>query len=366
MSIIDGIIPIILTLGLIQGLILGSMLIFLDGKKNRSTLFLGLFILAYALELIIPILKYSDIIAYYPSFKLFPVDFRWLTFPLFYVYVQNISIIPKVRRIYYILIPGGIAFIVNVIVFFQPAVNKEIIRNSTWFQLFDLVGLMFSFFIAIKIYFFINKHTTELKNQYSFTQNKELQWVKIFLLIGIAFTVVSFGLNPNTFYFILTMSIVNVVLLYWISIKGIRQQNVQTLIPIPEKEVENIEADERKATRKQKTNEDIELVKKIDQYFLNQKEYLKPDLTIADVSQYVNEHPKRVSLAINIVAERNFKSFVNSYRIAEAKRLLQDKSAVNYSIEGIGSEVGFKSKSVFYSIFKKETGLTPNKFRNQQ
>lgn len=362
MGIINDIISIILTLGIIQGLIFGLILIFIDGKKNRSTLFLGMFVLTYALELIIPILKYSDIIIHYPRLKLLPVDFRWLTIPLFYVYVQKISILPKVKNIYYLLIPGVIALILNTIIFFQSVASKEIIRNSTWFKSFDFLGLIFSFFISIKILLFINKHTTELKNQYSFTQSKELQWAKLFLLIGIIFIIISFGLNSDSLYFILLMSIVNVALLYWVSIKGIRQQNIQTLIQLSDSNKNNQESE--KVTIQNKKM-DIDLFKKIEQYIILEKMYTQANLTITDVARGIKEQPKRVSGLVNLIAGKNFKSYINSFRVAEAKKLLKNKKFDYLSIEGVGFEVGFQSKSTFYEAFKKETGTTPFVFKSQ-
>lgn len=56
---------------------------------------------------------------------------------------------------------------------------------------------------------------------------------------------------------------------------------------------------------------------------------------------------------------------INDLRIAEAKRLLQNQSFNKYSIEAIGLESGFKSKSVFYSQFKASTDLSPGEFRKQ-
>ncbi|PIA79548.1 hypothetical protein BFR04_01515 [Gaetbulibacter sp. 4G1] len=359
-----NIISLIYTLGFVQGVVLGILLIILNRKRDISTIFLGIFVLAYALELLLPIIKYSNIISNYPQLQLFPFDFRYLTFPLFYIYVQKISILPKTKNIYYILIPGAIALIINTIIFFQDIDTKEIIRNSIWFQTFDFIGLMFSLFIGIITYLFIKKHSTESKNQYVFTQNKELLWAKQFLLIGITYTIIAFSLNIDDFYFNLSTSIINVGLLYWISIHGVRQRNVQTLIEVSNTNIKN--TNKRSNIQvKQNKEVDIELFKKIEEYIISEKIYTKTNLTIIDVSTSVNEHPKRVSHVINSISNKNFKSYINSFKINDAKKLLRDNDSHNLSIEGIGIEVGFQSKSVFYDAFKKETGITPSSYKNQ-
>lgn len=268
---------------------------------------------------------------------------------------------------YYYLIPWVVIFTFSLLTYFNAINGIDKLWNSSWFNwLYYKGSTLFDLFMAAKIIIFINKHTRETKNQYSTTINKELKWAKLFAICGITFIIIMhIRLIFYNFYLELLEAIINVGFLYWVSIRGIRQQNVKPLIQIIEKDNEKTQAEDDNVSRKQKTNEDVEIVKKIEQYFLNQKEYLKPDLTIADVSKYINEHPKRVSLAINIVTKKNFKSYINSYRIEEAKRLLKNKSTTNYSIEGIGLEAGFKSKSVFYNAFKRETGLTPNNFRIQ-
>jgi len=45
---------------------------------------------------------------------------------------------------------------------------------------------------------------------------------------------------------------------------------------------------------------------------------------------------------------------------------LQKGLASELSIDGIGRESGFASRSNFYSAFKAETGFTPNEFLNNQ
>lgn len=358
MNVINNLIQIILLLGIIQGFIYGVLLIS-NRKKDRSTLFLGFFVLVYALELTLPLIKYSNLISDYPQLRFIPFDFRYLTFPLFYIYVKKISILPKSKNILYILIPGLIAFIINVIVFFQDVDTKKIIGMSSWFQTFDLIGLIFSLFIGVITYLFINKHTSELKNQYSFTQGKELKWAKQFLVIGFIYMIIIFCFNINHFYFHFITSIINVVLLYWISIRGLHQKNIKPLVQFTE--IINTKDD---TPLIQKKEVDIKLFEKIEKYVLSEKLYKQSNLTITDLTKQFNEHPKLISSVINLVSEKNFRSYINSFRIKEAKKLLKDNHSNNLSIEGIGFEVGFQSKSAFYQAFKKETGTTPSNYKN--
>jgi AraC-like DNA-binding protein len=55
---------------------------------------------------------------------------------------------------------------------------------------------------------------------------------------------------------------------------------------------------------------------------------------------------------------------VNNYRVEEAKGVLENPENDHLSIEGIGFDAGFKSRSAMYSAFKKQTGHTPGHFRS--
>lgn len=56
---------------------------------------------------------------------------------------------------------------------------------------------------------------------------------------------------------------------------------------------------------------------------------------------------------------------MNGYRVEKAKDLLTDKEQDLFNIEYIGEMAGFKSKSAFYTAFKKNTGLTPQAYRKE-
>lgn len=93
------------------------------------------------------------------------------------------------------------------------------------------------------------------------------------------------------------------------------------------------------------------------------KPYRKPDLTLSSLSNQIRIPVHYLSQVINEKINCHFLDFINRYRIEEAKSSLIDQSSENYTIEAIAYEVGFNSKSTFYSAFKKVTNTTPANYR---
>jgi AraC-like DNA-binding protein len=63
------------------------------------------------------------------------------------------------------------------------------------------------------------------------------------------------------------------------------------------------------------------------------------------------------------LGHRNFNSFVNRYRIAEAKAALCDPQQAEVPVLTIALDAGFSSLGPFNRAFKAETGMTPTEFR---
>jgi ligand-binding sensor domain-containing protein/AraC-like DNA-binding protein len=110
-------------------------------------------------------------------------------------------------------------------------------------------------------------------------------------------------------------------------------------------------------------NKTREYVSRLEQAMEKDKLYLDPDLTLAKLAASTTIPPKHLSQVINERFELNFNDFVNRYRIEEAKRKLLAIKAVDSKLLRIAFEAGFNSKSVFFSTFKKSTGLSPSEFR---
>ncbi|MDR0364782.1 MAG: AraC family transcriptional regulator [Bacteroidales bacterium] len=97
----------------------------------------------------------------------------------------------------------------------------------------------------------------------------------------------------------------------------------------------------------------------VTQYLQTSGAYKNSDLILTDVSRETGIHHKNISTAINGYLHRNLFELVNSMRVEEAKRQLQELSASDYTVEGIYSNCGFRSHSTFYMAFKKFEGVSP-------
>jgi YesN/AraC family two-component response regulator len=101
----------------------------------------------------------------------------------------------------------------------------------------------------------------------------------------------------------------------------------------------------------------------IDTQIKLEKLYMDPDITLDSLAETLEIMPRDLSMIINRHFGANFYTFINSYRIEEAKKMLKDSAKKDTTITEIYLEVGFNSKSVFYTFFKKLEGMTPTKFR---
>ncbi|MFK7782547.1 helix-turn-helix domain-containing protein [Psychroserpens sp.] len=99
-------------------------------------------------------------------------------------------------------------------------------------------------------------------------------------------------------------------------------------------------------------------------HLIQDKELFKDaNLKLADIALAFKTSPHTLSQYLNDNLGKSFSLFINEYRIEEAKRLLHSND--NYTIEAIGYESGFNSKSTFFTTFKSLVGITPSAYRKQ-
>ena len=101
---------------------------------------------------------------------------------------------------------------------------------------------------------------------------------------------------------------------------------------------------------------------RLDSIIKEHKLYLNPNLNLGDLAEIMNLSPREVSQIINRHAQKNFASFVNGYRVEEAKKLLKTGNG-DSKIIGIAHDSGFNNLSTFNVAFKSMTHQTPTEYR---
>ncbi|MBV8186975.1 MAG: helix-turn-helix transcriptional regulator [Alphaproteobacteria bacterium] len=106
------------------------------------------------------------------------------------------------------------------------------------------------------------------------------------------------------------------------------------------------------------------LLAALERVMATERAYRQEGLTIGSLAQQLGLPEYRLRRLINQeLGHRNFNSFVNRYRIAEAKAALADLSQAEVPVLTIALDAGFSSLGPFNRAFKAETGMTPTEFR---
>jgi AraC-like DNA-binding protein len=89
-----------------------------------------------------------------------------------------------------------------------------------------------------------------------------------------------------------------------------------------------------------------------------------PDLRIGSLADQIGAPEHALRGHINgAMGYRNFADFINSYRLAEAKRRLSDPAHASESILAIAMDSGFASLQTFNRVFRAAEGMTPTDYR---
>ena len=109
-------------------------------------------------------------------------------------------------------------------------------------------------------------------------------------------------------------------------------------------------------------NEAIDIKQRILSAFEEDKLFKDSAVGLNELSKHIEKDRYKVSQVLNEYLQKNFYALLNHYRIQEARELLLAHPML--SVKAVMYEVGFNSKTSFYGAFKKETGLSPNDYRN--
>lgn len=103
-----------------------------------------------------------------------------------------------------------------------------------------------------------------------------------------------------------------------------------------------------------------EIKSRIFALFEQEKPYLSPDLTIADLARMLYTNQSYLSKFLNNGIKMNFNEFVNNYRVNEAISLFKENN--DLSLTDLCRMSGFRNITSFNNAFRLCTGCTPGEW----
>jgi AraC-like DNA-binding protein len=222
-------------------------------------------------------------------------------------------------------------------------------------------------YMALTLLLLFN-YNKRIKSLYSMIHNMNLGWLELVIYAFLFMWLIDFthfllrnttGVSSVVSGYLTLISIsINFIFASLIIYKGLKQ-------PLHFFGIEK-ELPKAKYGRATVTDEDSNLyLEKLHQYMSNEKPYLSSTLTLKELAERLEINPRVLSRIINEKKGQNFFDFINNYRIDEAKMILSNPSKRKVTILEILYGVGFNSKSVFNTTFKKYTGFTPTEYRKK-
>ena len=354
-----------------------ALLLWLTNRKEiKSTFFLAAFLFAHALipinELMMWGAEFKDHARQnWSNFYFAPGIAYYLDGPLLFLCIKSLVfrdfILKRVDLLH--LLPFAIYCLFIILTFYgNPlSVRIDMLNNlsfvySNSFVTVEFFSKLIRVIYAIACFVLINRYGIRLQDKHSNMEKAHISWLRA-LVMGFM-VVMSFELilsaskiftHYHLIYFYMgltryytTFLLVNLLVFTSIRFFGMFEQvNEEEL---PKKPIDDFSINSEEA-------------ESIDKRIKQGQLYMDPDITLDSLADTLKIMPRDLSMIINRHFGANFYTFINSYRIEEAKKMLKDQAMKNITITEIYLAVGFNSKSVFYTFFKKLEGVTPTKYR---
>jgi AraC-like DNA-binding protein len=235
----------------------------------------------------------------------------------------------------------------------------------------DQIIMILQIFHVFTYMFIVNKllkaHVDKICNSFSSIEKINLNWLRrnMFMFLGVfGVMIILHILNITGFEKFVSQYANDIIALsvticiYTAGYMGLRQPEIFTgdtsISPTNKYEKSSLTPEQSE-----------KYLKNLLQFMESEKPYLKNELSLRDLAELTAISVNHLSQIINEQLQQNFFDFINRYRIEEAAKRLSDQRFQHFSILGIAENVGFNSKSVFNTAFKKYKKTTPSYFRNQ-
>lgn len=372
----------------LHGFAFSIVLFFSKYGKDRSMIYLNLLILAISLNNFQSWAIERKLFQHKFALDYIEVPWIFLAMPFLYMFLTHyLNIEKKTFNILKIAVPLFLIMTIAQVLFvirnsnIHPQENLDYIYEK-YTTTEEIVSFLTSISLFIYSFFILLKKEKLFKKIRSYDN---LKWLNTFFkLTGIGYVlwmialIITVSLNFTNFIFsYYPLRIYTTVLIYWLGYQGIRQLRILKERKIIRKGIRNesktkkdtnapkityhLKANNVSETQLEKHKEQFEI---IDHFIRKNNKFLESKYTLQNLSFDTELSSSTLSVIINNIAGKTFTDYLNEMRVEQAKSLLHAPEFSGYTITSIGLESGFNSKSTFYTVFKKHTGITPFEFKN--
>jgi AraC-like DNA-binding protein len=346
--------------------------------KEKQNFFLKALLVLLLLHSGGQLFVYSGAYVYAPSLAAIHLPFRVLLGPALYFYAQATmsSYKESDKRLSVLALLGPVVVLLTMFPFIfmispeeklalaNPATRDPELWKIAAFTCFSSTTafVFYTFFYLILALKLHERHCQQLMERFSDIEQQSLAWFRPVLFIwGAAWFMhtVEYTLGfLRVFWF--GTGIVLPIFETMILAIFIQKALSQKVLKESDKGVPSVSQGQKRAAIL--SAERMQLIaSKLEHAMKEDKLFLQDDLSLNKLSESISETENHISETFSQFLNTKFFQFVNSFRVEEAKRALQDSDKL---VTSIAFDVGFNSKSTFNAAFKKMVGSSPTAYRN--
>lgn len=306
-----------------------------------------------------------------------PIEF--ILGPLLYIYVKSLIGNPQhlfkthlkhftPTLIYFLIVtlPTFISYLKNKYIFSYLKIIDHDYEDLFLAILIIYLNIYTAF--ALKEFY---TYQNQLKNEYSTIHKHKSIWIKRMLVGILVVCFIDCIISMIDLFWDIELDIsdyltplATVLLMYYLGYNALNK--TQILSPTQVKTAQTtIPKKESKQTILFTVNEIHQHRTRIDEQLKTHQLFLYENLNLQTLAKAIEISDKKLSTFINQVLKTTFYDLINHYRIEAVKEKLASSKYNDLTIIAIANDCGFKSKTTFNRIFKKETNMSPSEYKKK-
>lgn len=314
-------------------------------------------------------------IAFLPELTLFKLVIELTLPPLLWIYVRELTSAHargwRKTDVWHFVFPLLPSIVIAAICFLVGATPENHIGSTTPASFIEELNGVLNIAALIQFCVYVifvmrrlANYRRRLMDLFASTTDMEMRWFRMALLLILLGITLELGAEilyavyktPNPF--VPWNGFVRLALVWFLAAWGLRQT--------PDLRIEITKTDEQNDTAKKYEKSALgqqqlaEVSTKIKVAIEIDKGYQDPNLSLRTLAKDIDVLPNYVSQALNMDIQETFFDYVNRLRVLDAMNRL---TTSDDTVLAISSDVGFNSRSSFYTAFRKITGKTPSVYR---